>query len=300
MALTLTDMVVKVLKEQPGNKLTSKQLAEKICERFKEPLSNKRKNPRFSSDDDFRIQIQAEIGSHKQSIKKRQNVIIEEQTRPKLYFYDEDYNLENEQDLNLPNESEKINISEKELYPILGEYLKIEEDVYSKRIDELKSKNNRGPSGNKWLHPDIVGIKTLDSEWNPIIKDCVKGSGDNKLSVYSFEVKKVITSSNLRESFFQTVSNSSWANYGYLIAAELRGDIFDELIMLSSLHGIGFILLNVNNPSESQILLQSKNRENVDWASVNRLTEQNSDFLDFVKSIKIYYEAGILRESDWY
>lgn len=300
MALTLTDMVLKVLKEQPGVKFTARQIAEKIWINFSDSLANKRDNPRFATDDDFVLQLQAEVGSHKKSIKKRSNVIIEEQTRPKLYFYDQDYNPENEEEVSLPNEPEKADISEKELYPILGEYLKLEEEVYTKRIDELKSKNNRGPSGNKWLHPDIVGIKVLDNDWISIIKDCVKGSGDNRILIYSFEVKKIITSSNLRESFFQAVSNSSWANFGYLVAAEIKGDNFNELKMLSSLHGIGFILLDISNPSESQILLQARDRETVDWASVNRLAEQNADFSSFVESVKIYYESGIVRKNDWY
>lgn len=300
MALTLTDMVVKILKEQPGVKFTARQIAEKMWINFSDSLANKRNNPRFATDDDFILQLQAEVGSHKKSIKKRPNVIIEEQTRPKLYFFDQDYNPENDEEVNLPNEPERVDINEKELYPILGEYLKLEEEVYTKRIDELKSKNNRGPAGNKWLHPDIVGIKVLDNEWLSIIKDCVKGSGDNRILIYSFEVKKILTSSNLRESFFQAVSNSSWANYGYLVAAEIKGDNFNELKMLSSLHGIGFILLDISNPSESQILLQAKDREAVDWASVNRLAEQNADFSSFVESVKIYYESGIVRENDWY
>jgi hypothetical protein len=29
--------------------------------------------------------------------------------------------------------------------------------------------------------------------------------------------------SNVRECFFQAVSNSSWANFGYLVAAEIEG-----------------------------------------------------------------------------
>ncbi|WP_209445217.1 hypothetical protein [Rickettsia fournieri] len=36
-----------------------------------------------------------------------------------------------------------------------------------------------------------------------------------------FLSKKIINRSNLRESFFQALSNSSWAHYGYLVAADL-------------------------------------------------------------------------------
>jgi hypothetical protein len=35
-------------------------------------------------------------------------------------------------------------------------------------------------------------------------------------------MKKELNFSNLRESYFQAVSNSSWANEGYLVTAEYR------------------------------------------------------------------------------
>jgi hypothetical protein len=151
-----------------------------------------------------------------------------------------------------------------------------------------------------WLHPDIVGVELLDKNWNPLIKGCVQGSGSNKLKLYSYEVKMKLNMTNLRESFFQAVSNSSWANQGYLVAFELKGDVFEELKMLSSLHGIGFILLDKDNPTESQILLQANEKENVDWESANRLLEQNSDFYDFIQSVKVYYDSGVINKNDWW
>jgi len=49
---------------------------------------------------------------------------------------------------------------------------------------------------------------------------------------------------------FQAVSNSSWANFGYLVAAEIGGtDTLKELRMLFAARGIGFIKLDVDNPS---------------------------------------------------
>ncbi len=60
----------------------------------------------------------------------------------------------------------------------------------------------------------------------------------------------------MRKDFFQAVSNSSWANFGYLVATEVQGyDTMKELRMLSSLHGIGFIQVNDDNPSDSQIII---------------------------------------------
>lgn len=46
--------------------------------------------------------------------------------------------------------------------------------MYSKRIDEKTSSNRMGKNGNIWLHPDIVGLEDLSSDWNNLVKDCVK------------------------------------------------------------------------------------------------------------------------------
>jgi hypothetical protein len=55
-------------------------------------------------------------------------------------------------------------------------------------------------------------------------------------------VKVALSISNVREAFFQTVSNSSWANYAYLVASSLDAKAKDELELLSEAHGIGFYL----------------------------------------------------------
>ncbi len=44
---------------------------------------------------------------------------------------------------------------------------------------------------------------------------------ENKQGFGLLKQKKIINRSNLRESFFQALSNSSWAHYGYLVAADL-------------------------------------------------------------------------------
>ena len=73
-----------------------------------------------------------------------------------------------------------------------------------------------------------------------------------KLSYGHLRSKNSINRSNVREAFFQTVSNSSWADFGYLVALEIADDAaMKELRMLSGLHGIGFIRLDMDNPPES-------------------------------------------------
>ena len=309
--MTLVEMTYNVLKENNKIKFTAKELAIKIVETYPKEFVKKRQNTRFSNDNDFFSQIAAEIGRNKQTLLKKKGIINDKQNRPQLYFYNNDYETETESDseseqkLDIEETIEKNKIeelSEADLYPILGSFLKSELNIYSRRIDEKKSKNNRGPKGNIWLHPDIVGIELLDENWNTKVKQSIKGAGGNRVKLYSFEVKKKITQSNLRESFFQAVSNSSWANQGYLVAEELKASdlLFAELKMLSTLHGIGFILLNKENPIESQTLLPAKEKTEPDWVSINRLVTENSDFKEFVTSLKIYYDSSEINKKDWY
>lgn len=69
--------------------------------------------------------------------------------------------------------------------------------------------------------PDWVGMEVLNEKWSLLIKDCAKYYAWKQTRLWSFEAKKIINRSNLRESFFQALSNSSCAHYGYVVAADL-------------------------------------------------------------------------------
>ena len=86
--------------------------------------------------------------------------------------------------------------------------------------------------------------------------------GSLAIKLYSYEVKRELNFSNLRESYFQAVSNSSWANEGYLVAAEIDSDdeFLDEIKMLSNYFGIGLIKLNINSPDSSEIIYLAKQK----------------------------------------
>jgi len=143
-------------------------------------------------------------------------------------------------------------------------------------------------------------MEDLSSDWHREVKDCVQQYADKQTKLWSFEIKILINRSNVREAFFQAVSNSSWANLGYLVSSEISGaDTLKELRMLSSLHGIGFILLDAENPSESEIMMPAKERAKIDWDTANRLTEENKDFLDYIKLIRQFYQTGEIRQADW-
>ena len=137
------------------------------------------------------------------------------------------------------------------------------------------------------LSHDLMG------QWCNAIKDCVKVYSDKRTRLWSFEVKVKINRSNVREAFFQTVSNSSSANFGYLVAKEINSDAVKELRILSSSHGIGVILLDAENPLESQIIIPARERNDIDWNTANRLAEQNPDFRRYIENVRAFCEGSV-------
>ena len=103
-------------------------------------------------------------------------------------------------------------IKEQDLYPFLSEFLLSELTIYRKRINERRSTNDQRQGGNKWLYPDLAAMEDLSRDWDKDINDSVSLYADKKTKLWSFEVKVLINRSNVREVFFQAVSNSSWAN----------------------------------------------------------------------------------------
>ncbi len=74
--------------------------------------------------------------------------------------------------------------------------------------------------------------------------------------LWLFEVKKQMARSIVRQYFIQAFSNFSWANYEYLVCVSIPDDgIMNEYRMLSALHGIGLIILKINNIVDSQIMI---------------------------------------------
>lgn len=147
---------------------------------------------------------------------------------------------------------------------------------------------------------DVVGMENLGEDWHQEVRDCVRQYADKRTKLWSFESKLLINRSNVRECFFQAVSNSSWANFGYLVAAEIGGtDTLKELRMLFAAHGIGFIKLDVDNPADSQVLIPARERDEIDWDMANRLATENRDFLEYVKLVKQFYQTGEARAADW-
>lgn len=302
MALDLSKTVVNILKAHPQQYFTARQLAEEVF--ALKPTECKAKMERskatvvpINTEEALLNQLVAEIGAYKKRILEISNNVKMTAERPRKYYYSEKTDIEEIQDA---EETSKVNgHPEHDSYPLLCQFLYSEFNIFPKRIDEKKSSNTKGNNGNKWLHPDIVGLKNLSEGWNDDVVLCANKHAFNKTSLWSFEVKIKINLSNVRECFFQTVSNSTWANHSYLVAQEIDDKAMDELNILCSGHNIGVIKLEKDNPTESRILIPATEKTQLDWNMIDRIVKENPDFKEFVSLITEFYQTGKIKIRDW-
>ncbi len=167
---------------------------------------------------------------------------------------------------------------ERDLHKLLSSYLKNSE-TYSKTI--FHEQSNGKDSNQIWTHPDMVGIKFLNLH-SKISQNFLKSI--NRVDTFklsSYELKREINSdSELKKAFFQAVSNSSWANYGYLVAFEFSDSLTEEMARLNQSFGIGIIELNAN-PYQSKVLYQSIYRD-LDFKTIDKLCKMNKEFEKFI------------------
>lgn len=188
-------------------------------------------------------------------------VDVIEKTQPKIYKKNQTY-------------------LERNLHKLLSSYLK-NKNIYSKTILHEESKSSKDDH-QKWIHPDMIGIEFLNltSKVNKAFMKILNKSDTFKLT--SYEIKKEInTDYELKKYYFQAVSNSSWANYGYLVALEINDNLKDEMQRLNESFGIGIIELK-SNPYESKILFQSKFKE-LDFKTIDKLCKVNKRYENFIE-----------------
>lgn len=206
-------------------------------------------------------------------------------SKPKKFFLEELQNVDTikeEKEIIQPKET---SYSERDLHPFLTYYVNTYLNVYTKTIYHEKSSKR---TYSQWLHPDLVGINFPIGEWESEVLDFGLTLGSQLVKLYSFEVKKELTFANIREAYFQAVSNSSWANEGYLVTANILHDeeFMTELKRLTSAFGIGIIKLDIEDPDASEILFPAKHKTEIDWETVNKLSKENPDFRKFIVRIK--------------
>ena len=168
---------------------------------------------------------------------------------------------------------------ERDLHKLLSSYLK-NTSIYSKTI--FHEQSNGKDNNQIWTHPDMVGIKFLNLQ-TKVSQNFLKSiKRIDTFKLHSYELKKEINNdSELKKAYFQAVSNSSWANYGYLVAFEFSDSLTEEMERLNQSFGIGIIELN-SNPYRSKVLFPAKSRE-LDFKTIDKLCKINKDFEKFIE-----------------
>lgn len=168
---------------------------------------------------------------------------------------------------------------ERDLHKLLSSYLK-NTGIYSKTI--FHEQSNGKDSNQIWTHPDMVGISFLTLQTKASQNFLKFMSREDSFKLSSYELKREINSdSDLKKAYFQAVSNSSWANYGYLVAFEFSDSLREEMARLNQSFGIGIIELEAN-PYRSKILYPAIYRV-LDFKTMDKLCKINSEFEKFIE-----------------
>lgn len=183
---------------------------------------------------------------------------------------------------------------EKNLHKLLVKFLNEDPNfkLLCKTICHEPCKKGKGGEC-MWNYPDIVGVYFPYNKYKEETLKFLHHTGQEKHKLFSFELKKELSFSNLKESYFQAVSNSTWANEGYLVVfEEIEDKVLGELRRLNQSFGIGVIKLE-SEISNSKILLPAKERE-IDIPTLNMFIEQSpEDFKPFMERINKQIEKGL-------
>jgi hypothetical protein len=193
---------------------------------------------------------------------------------------------------------------ERDLHPLLAYFAYANpsfnrgRSIFTKTIFHEKSQK-KGYS--EWVHPDMVGFYLPLDDWRPDVIEFNRLSDNNSLRLFSFEIKKSLNKGNYREAYFQAVSNSSWAHEGYLVAAEILqdDDFLAEIERLAASFGIGIIHMDLHDIDGSSVLYPARIRDGLDWETINKLCEQNTDFEKFIQDVKIDFESKRIHRAEY-
>jgi uncharacterized protein len=170
--------------------------------------------------------------------------------------------------------------------------------IHTKTIFHEKSRHS---ALNEWVHPDLVGFYSPIEDWNSKLLAFNQATDRTAIHLYSFEIKKEIDRGNYREYFFQAVSNSSWANEGYLVTCSVQqqDDLLSELERLSASFGIGIIVLDLDDIDSSTVLFTARSKDYLDWETMNKLCEQNEDFETFIDDVQRDFAGRKIHSSEY-
>ncbi|GAA9066162.1 hypothetical protein Taitung257_11220 [Helicobacter pylori] len=194
---------------------------------------------------------------------------------------------------------QKTSFDERDLHSLLVKFLH-EDPNFNLLCKTIKhEEGKKGKKGeDRWNYPDIVGVYfpyDKHPPYNKYKEETLKflhHTGQKKHKLYSFELKKELSLSNLKKSYFQAVSNSTWANEGYLVVFKIDDKVLGELRRLNQSFGIGVIKLEFE-VSNSKILLPAREKE-IDIPTLNMLLNKNpKDFKPFMIDINMQIEKGL-------
>ena len=177
----------------------------------------------------------------------------------------------------------KKNYTERALHQLLATYLN-SKGIASKTIYHEQSLNSKD-SNQKWVHPDMLSVSFLNLQTKTVQSFLKVIDASDTFKISSYELKKeILTDYDLKQYFFQAVSNSSWANYGYLVAFEISDRLLDEMERLNQSFGIGIIELAAN-PFETKVLFPA-HYKSLDFKTIDKLCHINSNFKEFIEHVE--------------
>lgn len=169
---------------------------------------------------------------------------------------------------------------ERSLHKLFCSYLRTR-SIYAKTIFHEKS-SSRIDSAQKWVHPDIVGVQFEEFKNDATLSLLKATEPKETVHLYSYELKKKIESDyQLKQYYFQALSNSNWANFGYLVAFEINEGLDEEMERLNNAYGIGIIQMQDGNWT----ILYPAREKALDYNTIEKLNNLNRDFCTFIDKI---------------
>lgn len=176
---------------------------------------------------------------------------------------------------------------ERSLHKLFCSFLRTR-NIYAKTIYHEKS-SSKVDSAQKWVHPDIVGVQFEEFKNDATLSLLKATEPKESVHLYSYEMKRRIDSDyTLKQCYFQALSNSSWANFGYLVAFEINEDLDEEMERLNNAFGIGIILMQAN---DSKILYPAREKA-LDYNTIEKLNNLNPDFCSFITKLSKVMNAS--------
>jgi len=178
-------------------------------------------------------------------IKNNSQTIFEQVSKRPAKFYLKDKVADLEKfEIAEEEKPAKITFKERDLHTLLSSFVYGDQHfkcVTKTIYHEVSKRAQKGK--NKWLHPDIVGVHFPFDSYASNTLRLLETLKVNPYKLFAFEMKIDLNFANLREYYFQAVSNSSWAHEGYLVALHIAEDaeFMDELQRLNNAFGMGLL-----------------------------------------------------------